>query len=86
MILTKEPRKRGLQPLGRLMRKYSEGEKVVVKLDSSTHKGMPHARYQGRVGVVEEKRGRAYVVKIAEGGKVRTLMIRPEHLTLHQEG
>ncbi len=77
----KEPRQRGLQPLGRLLHRYIDGEKVVVKIDAGTHKGMPHARYHGKVGVVQEKRGRAYVVKIEEGGKLRELMIRPEHLS-----
>jgi len=80
-VLTKKPRQRGLQPLGRLLHEYQGGERVVVKIDPAVHKGMPHARYHGRVGVVAEKRGRAYVVKIGEGGKVRDLMILPEHMT-----
>ncbi len=79
--MTKKPRFRGLQPLGRLLHKYQDGERVVVKIDSAVHKGMPHARYQGRVGVVTGKRGRAYVVQMQEGGKVRDLMILPEHIT-----
>jgi large subunit ribosomal protein L21e len=79
--LTKKPRERGLQPLGRLLHEYEEGEKVVVKIDSAIQKGMPHTRYQGRVGVVFEKRGRAYVVRMPEGGKVRDLIILPEHIT-----
>jgi len=79
-VLTKKPRERGLQPLGRLLHEYGEGEKVVVKIDAAVHKGMPHARYQGRVGTVAEKRGRAYVVKMAEGGKMRDLIILPEHI------
>ena len=44
---------------------------------------MPHPRYHGKVSVVEEKRGRAYVVKLVERGKVRTLIARPEHLQPH---
>lgn len=79
-VLMKKPRERGLQPLGRLLHEYGEGEKVVVKIDSAIHKGMPHARYQGRVATVAEKRGRAYVVKMQEGGKVRDLIILPEHM------
>lgn len=79
--LIKKPRERGLQPLGRLLHEFKEGEKVVVKIDSSVQKNMPHARYQGRVGVVAEKRGRAYIVKMQEGGKVRNLIITPEHMT-----
>ena len=79
--MTKKPRLRGLQPLGRLLHEYQDGERVVVKIDSAVHKGMPHARYQGKVGVVAGKRGRAYVVQMQEGGKVRDLMILPEHIT-----
>ena len=70
-----------MQPLGRLLHEYEEGEKVVVKIDSAIHKGMPHPRYQGRVGVVTEKRGRAYIIRMPEGGKVRNLIILPEHIT-----
>lgn len=81
-VLTKKPRERGLQPLGRLLHEYEEGEKVVIKIDSAIHKGMPHTRYQGRVGVVTEKRGRAYIVEMQEGGKTRDLIILPEHITL----
>ena len=79
--MTKNPRERGVRPLGRLLHEYEEGEKVVVKIDSAVHKGMPHPRYQGRVGVVFEKRGRAYVIRMPEGGKVRDLIILPEHIT-----
>jgi large subunit ribosomal protein L21e len=79
-VLMKKPRERGIQPLGRLLHEYGEGEKVVVKIDSAIHKGMPHARYQGRVGTVAEKRGRAYLVKMQEGGKIRDLIILPEHM------
>lgn len=82
-ILRKNPRKRGLQPIGGLLREYEIGEKVVIKIDSSVHKGMPHPRYHGKIGVVEERRGRAYVIKLVEGGKVRTIISRPEHLKPH---
>jgi large subunit ribosomal protein L21e len=80
-VLTKKPRERGLQPLGRLLHEYEQGDKIVVKIDASVHKGMPHGRYQGRVGTVSEKRGRAYVVQMTEGGKTRDLIILPEHMT-----
>ncbi len=82
-ILRKKPRNRGLQPIGRLLKEYECGDKVVIMIDPSFHKGMPHPRYHGKVSVVEEKRGRAYVVKLVERGKVRTLIARPEHLKPH---
>ncbi|MCK5625354.1 50S ribosomal protein L21e [Candidatus Bathyarchaeota archaeon] len=79
-ILTKKPRERGMQPLGRLMHVYNFGDKAVLKIDPSIHKGMPHARYQGKVGVIQEKRGSAYIIHLEEGHKLRTLIVRPEHL------
>ena len=41
---------------------------------------MPHPRFQGRTGVVVGQRGRAYIVQIRDGGKIKTLFVRPEHL------
>jgi len=69
-----------MQPLGRMLHRYNIGDKAVIKIDSSIHGGMPHTRYQGKVGVVAEQRGRAYIVEMEEGGKTRRLIIRPEHL------
>ena len=83
-ILRKNPRKRGLQPIGRLLHEYEVEDKVVVKIDSSIHKGAPHTRYHGKVGVVVEKRGKAYVITLKEGQKVRTLIARPEHINPHR--
>ncbi|RLI52251.1 50S ribosomal protein L21e [Candidatus Bathyarchaeota archaeon] len=79
-ILTKRPRNRGMQPLGRLLHVYNFGDKTVLKIDPSVHKGMPHARYQGKVGIIQEKRGSAYVIHLEEGHKTRCLIVRPEHL------
>ena len=82
-VLRKKPKERGLQPIGGLLYEYQIGDKVVIKIDSSIHKGMPHPRYQGKIGVIAEKRGRAYVIKLVEGGKVRILIARPEHIKPH---
>jgi large subunit ribosomal protein L21e len=41
---------------------------------------MPHKRYHGKVGTVIEKRGRSYVVSVAQGKAVREIIVRPEHL------
>ena len=85
-VLTKKPRERGLQPLGRLLHEYGEGEKVVVKIDAAVHKGMPHKRFQGKVATVASKRGRAYVIYIPEKTYNKTLIVLPEHLRIHLEG
>ena len=79
-LLRKKPRDRGMQPLGRLLYEYKPDEKVVIKINASVHKGMPHRRYHGRIATVEEKRGRAYVVKLMEGNKEKAVILRPEHI------
>jgi large subunit ribosomal protein L21e len=69
-----------MQSLGKMLHKYDLTDKVVIKIDSGFHKGMPHHRYFGKVGVVTERRGRAYVIELKEGGVTRKLIVRPEHL------
>jgi large subunit ribosomal protein L21e len=79
-LFRKKPRERGKVGLSRLLRTYNPGDKVKIRIDSSVHKGMPHRRYHGRVGIVKARRGRSYVIEIAEGKQMRTLIVRPEHL------
>ena len=82
-LLKRKPRERGKTGLSKILHEYKPGEKVVVKIDPSVHKGMPHRRYHGRVGVIAKKRGRAYVVDVTQGKAVKEIIVRPEHLTPH---
>ena len=79
-LFRKQPRERGKVGLSRLLRTYNPGDKVKIRIDSSVHKGMPHRRYHGRVGVIKGRRGRSYVIEIGEGKQTRTLIARPEHI------
>lgn len=85
-LLKKKPRERGKIGLSRLLHEYKLGEKVEVKLDSSTHKGMPHRRFHGRIGKIVNKRGRAYIVSVTQGKIIKEINVRPEHLKPHIEG
>lgn len=85
-LLKRKPRERGKTGLSKILHEYKQGEKVVVKIDPSVHKGMPHRRYHGRVGVIAKKRGRAYVVDVTQGKAVKEIIVRPEHLVPHTEG
>jgi len=85
-ILRKRPRERGLPPLSRILYKYEIGEKAVIKIDPAIHKGMPHPRFHGKVGVIIEKRGRAYVLEIRDGNKLKKIIARPEHLRPISQG
>jgi large subunit ribosomal protein L21e len=79
-LFRKKPRERGKVGLSRLLKTYNPGDKVTIMIDSSVHKGMPHRRYHGRVGIVKARRGRSYVIEVAEGRQTHTLIARPEHI------
>jgi large subunit ribosomal protein L21e len=78
--LRKNPRKRGLPPLSRILQEFECGQFVHIDIEPSIHKGMPHPKYQGHTALVKEKRGRAYVLEISDGSKRKTIIARPEHL------
>ena len=83
-LLRKPTRRKGMTPLGRLLREYTIGQKVDVIIDPSVPKGQPHRRFHGKVGTIMEKRGRAYVVGLKDGEKPKQLIVRPEHLVPHK--
>jgi len=78
-LFRKSPRETGMRPLGNLLHEYNCGDKVVIVIDPAFHKGMPHRRYHGKVGVILEKRGRAYVINLEAAGE-KTVIARPEHI------
>jgi len=84
-LLRKKPRERGKVGLSKILHEYKPGQKVVVKINSSVHKGMPHRRYHGRIGVIANKKGRAYVVGVTQGKTIKDIIVRPEHLEPHRE-
>jgi large subunit ribosomal protein L21e len=84
-LLKRKPRERGKTGLSKVLREYEPAEKVVIKLDPSVHKGMPHRRFHGRIGVIAEKRGRSYVVNVSQGKAIKEIIVRPEHITPHKE-
>ncbi len=79
-LFSKHPRKRGLAPLGPLLHDYTEGESVSINIDPSVHKGMPHRRFQGKIGTILEKRGRAYIVALNDGKLVKKVIALPDHI------
>ncbi len=66
--------------VNQLLREFKVGERVIIDLDSSTQKAMPHPRYQGREGTVTKVRGKSYEVSIDDGGKKKTIITTSAHL------
>jgi large subunit ribosomal protein L21e len=79
-LLTKKPRERGKPRLGKLLIEYALGSRVIIKMDSSVQKSLPHKRFHGKIGTVLEKRGRGYVISITNGDAVKKIIVRSEHL------
>jgi large subunit ribosomal protein L21e len=63
-----------------LLQEFREGQRVAIKHDPSSHGGMPHIRFKGRIGIVKARRGSAYVLGLKVGKKEKEVIARPEHL------
>jgi len=62
------------------LQEFKIGSKVVVQPNPSSHKGMPYKRFIGKVGIVEDKKGKSYIIKIKDDNKEKIIISRPEHL------
>ncbi len=61
------------------IKKFEVGEKVVIVPKGNT-RDIPHPRYRGRIGVITEKRGASYVIKVRIMSAERTLIAPAIHL------
>ncbi len=77
--LRKRVREKGIK-IRKTLQEFEIGQTVHVDIESAMHKGMPHPRFQGKTGKVVGVRGKAYLVEVRDGGKYKTLIVRPEHL------
>ncbi|HKZ63540.1 MAG TPA: 50S ribosomal protein L21e [Thermoplasmata archaeon] len=78
--LRRRVRERGLSPITRSLQSFEVGDKATIVIDGSRQKGWPHHRFHGLTGTVVERRGRAYVIDVRFGGKVKQAIVSPEHL------
>ena len=76
----KPTREKGKPNIGKLLIEHEVGSQVIIRIDSSVQKSIPHRRFHGKIGTVKEKRGRGYVVSIPQGEMVKDVVLRPEHL------
>ena len=76
----KRARDRGLSPITRSFVTYEEGEKANIVIDPSIQKGQPHSRFHGQTGTVIGTQGDSYLLKVRMGGKMKTIIVSPEHM------
>jgi large subunit ribosomal protein L21e len=79
-LLKKPTRAKGKPKISKILHEYIAGNQVIIKMDSSVQKSMPHKRFHGKIGLILEKRGRGYVVSVPQGDAIKTIIVRTEHL------
>jgi large subunit ribosomal protein L21e len=83
-MLKKTAREKGKLKIGKLLLEHEVGSQVIIKIDSSVQKSLPHRRFNGKIGTVVDKRGRGYVVKVPQGEAVKEIIVRSEHLEVYK--
>jgi len=67
-------------PITKFIQEFRKSQKVIIMPEPSSHKGMPHPRFKGKIGKILNKRGKSYIVEIIDGNKVKKIIAKPEHL------
>jgi large subunit ribosomal protein L21e len=79
MVNKKPIRTRGKLQLSRYFQELKKGDFVAISKEQSVASSFPK-RTQGQTGIVEGRRGKAYIIKITEGSKDKRIIIEPIHL------
>jgi large subunit ribosomal protein L21e len=79
-ILRRRKSEKSQLNISRVMHDYSEGDRVAIVLDGGQQSGMPHRRFHGRTGFIQQRQGRAWIVSVKDGNMSKTVVARPEHL------
>ena len=59
---------------------YKVGDRVVIDIEPSQVKGMPHRRFQGLVGKISDVMSRSVEIEIVVGKKLKKIKARLEHI------
>lgn len=78
MLKRKRIREKGKIKFSRYFQNLEKGEKVAVVKELSLKTGFPKS-IQGKIGIVEGKRGGCYIIKI-KIGKDKRFIMHPVHL------
>ena len=77
----KKPRgESGKISISKYLQDFKQGEKVCLKAEPAVQKGLYYPRFHGKAGVVKDKKGKCYEVRIKDGGKEKTVIVHPVHL------
>lgn len=61
-------------------KEFNVNDKVLIRLKPKNKITIPHAKFNRKHGVIVGKKGQAYIVKIKDGNKDKTVDVLPVHL------
>ncbi len=76
----KNIREKGKISLSSFFRVFNIGQKVCLNPNSAIQKGSFHPRFHGKIGTVQNKTGKCYLIAIKDKGKEKLLQVHPVHL------
>jgi len=79
--LSKSIKKKGKISIKKYLQRFNPGDKVSLGAEPSIHKGTYHRRFYSKIATIKEKKGTCYEVQITDGGKIKTIIVHPVHLT-----
>lgn len=79
-LFRQPPRERGKTRITHVLQKFAVGEKASIKIDSRVRGGQPHNTFNGKTGVIVGQQGRAYLLRIRIGGKMKVVVAHAAHL------
>jgi len=79
MSKRKPVRTRGKLQFSRYFQKLNKGDSVTIVREPAVQSNFP-VRLQGRTGLIEDKRGKSYIIKIKDQNKEKRFLIEPIHL------
>ena len=79
-IMKRNIRDKSKIKISNFLQTFKEGEKVVIVPDPSYQKGLPFRRFWGRTGSIIGKRGKASIVEVKDGGKLKKVLSANVHL------
>ena len=79
-MLTRKPRNKGKVSIVKQLKSFKIGDNVLVKVEPMIKENLIHKRFMNKSGVIIEKRGKAYRVRINDLNKKKDVLVMPVHL------
>ncbi|MFH1444930.1 MAG: 50S ribosomal protein L21e [Nanoarchaeota archaeon] len=62
------------------LKEFKKDDIVVIKIEPSSHKGMPFPKMNGKIGKIVGKRGNSYIINVLIGKTQKSVIAKPEHI------